>query len=320
MKELTILNKRIGLQPRHQAKLKGITIDDKLSYKFYDGIYQTVPLLFVEPIGTNGTPRKYAISAARLTDIFGLPVIYILENVPAYERQRLIDHGVYFVVSSKFAYLPMLVANERIRKSAVPKQLSPVAQYILLYHLQIESLEGMAALEMANKLPYSYESITLGLTCLTDLKLCEKMSDSTNRNIIHFVAKGYELWQMAQEVLSSPVKRCIYCDELQIDGNLAICNINALAHYTWLNPDTEQMVMTSQQLLKEWTKAGKLVNANPYDGAVMVEAWKYPALVMQENGKQYVDKLSLYLSLQDNKDPRVEGELERLINEMIWKD
>lgn len=57
-----------------------------------------------------------------------------------------------------------------------------------------------------------------------------------------------------------------------------------------------------------------------YDGAVMVEAWKYPALVMQEDGKQYVDKLSLYLSLQDNKDPRVEGELERLINEMIWKD
>lgn len=146
------------------------------------------------------------------------------------------------------------------------------------------------------------------------------MSDSTNRNIIHFVAKGDELWQMAQEVLSSPVKRRIYCDELQIDDNLVICNINALAHYTWLNPDTEQMVMTSQQLLKEWTKAGKLVNANSYDGAVMIEAWKYPALVMQESGKQYVDKLSLYLSLQDNKDPRVEGELERLINEMIWKD
>lgn len=52
----------------------------------------------------------------------------------------------------------------------------------------------------------------------------------------------------------------------------------------------------------------------------MVEAWKYPALVMQENGKQYVDKLSLYLSLQDDNDPRVEGELERLINEIIWKD
>ena len=35
---------------------------------------------------------------------------------------------------------------------------------------------------------------------------------------------------------------------------------------------------------------------------------------------EWVDKLSLAISLRDDDDPRVEGEIERLINELKWKD
>ena len=38
----------------------------------------------------------------------------------------------------------------------------------------MESLEGLSARDMLDKLPYSYESITLGLTSLSDLELCQK--------------------------------------------------------------------------------------------------------------------------------------------------
>ena len=56
----------------------------------------------------------------------------------------------------------MLIANERIRKIKQAKILTPVAQYLLLYHLQVGSLEGLAARDMEDKMPYSYASITLG--------------------------------------------------------------------------------------------------------------------------------------------------------------
>ena len=61
----------------------------------------------------------------------------------------------------------MLLANERIRKTKQAKALSPVAQYLLLYHLQIESIEGLAARDMEDKIPYSYASITLGITSVS---------------------------------------------------------------------------------------------------------------------------------------------------------
>lgn len=47
-----------------------------------------------------------------------------------------------------------------------------------------------------------------------------------------------------------------------------------------------------------------------------IEVWKYsPQMDLQQD--EYVDKLSLYLSLVNENDPRVEKELETLINE-IW--
>jgi hypothetical protein len=52
----------------------------------------------------------------------------------------------------------------------------------------------------------------------------------------------------------------------------------------------------------------------------MVEVWKYPAVGLKDAHLQYVDKLSLALSLKDDTDPRVEGEVERMINELEWKD
>jgi hypothetical protein len=49
---------------------------------------------------------------------------------------------------------------------------------------------------------------------------------------------------------------------------------------------------------------------------VKVEVWKYaPSLL---SGNEYVDRLSLYLSLRDNEDERIQIECDTLIEEMKW--
>lgn len=131
--------------------MKGVTIGDSLAYKFFDGEYHGMSLLFAEPKGKVAPPRSLAITASNLASLFQLPVVFLLPNCPAYERQRLIDKDVYFIVSDKYVHLPMLLANERIRKTKQAKALSPVAQYLLLYHLQIESIEGLAARDIEDK-------------------------------------------------------------------------------------------------------------------------------------------------------------------------
>ena len=320
MKELSILGRRISLQQRTKAQLKGINIGESLTFSFYDGDFYGMNLLFLEPKKNNPTPRECSVTAGRMQTIFGLPVVFILSSGPSYERQRLIDKNVYFVMGDKFAFLPTLVANERMRKTRPAKRLSLVAQYTLLYHLQVESLEGLSARDMTDKLPYSYESITLGLTCLEDLNLCEKVSDGPKSKVIHFLAKGRELWDNAQEYLVDPIEKRLYCDALNSDTQYTNCSINALSHYSWLNPDGNRMIMMNKKELQMLIDNKALVNKNEFDGRVMIEVWKYPAVSSLGSTAEWVDKLSLVISLREDPDPRVEGELERVMNEMEWKD
>jgi len=52
----------------------------------------------------------------------------------------------------------------------------------------------------------------------------------------------------------------------------------------------------------------------------MIETWKYPPITPAKFDSDWVDRLSLALTLQDDPDPRVEKEVERLINDTPWKD
>ena len=319
-KEIAILGRPIQLQERSKAQMEGATIGDLLTYKFYDGEFHGMPLLFAEPKGKVATPRCLSVTANNLTSLLQLPIVFLLPACPAYERQRLIDKDVYFVVSEKYVHLPMLLANERVRKTKQAKTLTPVAQYLLLYHLQIGSIEGMAARDIEDKIPYSYASITLGLTCLEDLGLCKKVTEASKRKVIHFDMKGMNLWEQAQPFLVNPVEERIYCDGLLSDDSFPECGINALAHYTRLNPDSERTIMMSVKQLRNFKSSEALVRPNEFDGNIIIEAWKYPPVTATGVKAEWVDKLSLAISLREDEDPRVEGEVERLINETEWKD
>ena len=78
-------------------------------------------------------------------------------------------------------------------------------------------------------------------------------------------------------------------------------------------------MMTTKQL-RDFKASGLLIRPNEYDGNVIIEAWKYPSVTSITKKAEWVDKLSLAISLREDSDPRVEGEVERLINDIEWKD
>lgn len=319
-RDIRILGRKIELELRAKDRLKGITVGEKLSYSFYDGTYQGMPLLFVEPKNGNPTPRECVITGKRLADVLGLPAVFILASGPTYERQRLMDKGVYFIMSEQYAHLPMIVAMEKTSNRKKAEVLTPVAQYLLLYHLQVGSLESLSARDITPLVPYSYESVTLGITCLEDVGLCRKIQNGQRSKVIHYELKGKELWDKAQNVLQSPVENRIYCDDIHLDADYPVCGINALAHYTMLNPDRERMMMMTGKEYRSVRSADVMENPNIYDGNYIIEVWKYPVVCKMGNKNQWVDRLSLVLSLREDSDPRVEKEVERIISEQKWTD
>ncbi len=318
--QLNIIGQRIQLVRRSADELSGLNMGEKLSYDFYNGTFRDADLLFVKPKGANPTPRKCAIISERLTQLFGMPVVFILAPAMTYERQRLMEKGVYFVMSEKYANLPMLVAVEKVSSRKIPTQLTPVAQYLLLYHLQVESIEGRSTKAIASLMPYSYESVSLGLTCLSDLGLCAKVALDSRTKAVRFKHSGKELWEAAEKYVVNPVDRRFYCDALSTDREFPVCGINALAHYTALNPDTEQWVMMTGKEFKEMDTDGSVINHNEFDGNIIIEIWKYPPVCRKDDSERYVDRLSLVLSLSHDEDPRVEEEVEQLIKQVKWSD
>jgi hypothetical protein len=313
-RDISILGRKVAIAPMAKECLKGISIGEKMTYRFYSGTYQGEALLFVEPKKNNPTPRECDITGQRLSRITGLPVVFILKAGPAYERQRLMDKGIYFIMSDRYAHLPGIVALEKLSNRKVASTLTPVAQYLLLFHLQVKSIEGLTAKEITTLVPYSYASVSIGITCLADLKICTKIQQGQRNKLVHFERKGVELWHQAQPYLQSPVEQRIFCDGLENADNYPCCGINALAYYTMLNPDPEKMVMMTSSEYRTAISSGTIEHPNVFDGNIVVEVWKYPAVASQG----FVDKLSLALSLQEDDDPRVQKEVERMINEMKW--
>jgi hypothetical protein len=86
-----------------------------------------------------------------------------------------------------------------------------------------------------------------------------------------------------------------------------------------LNPDPERIIMMTAKQVRDFMVSGVIVRPNQYDGNILIEAWKYPPVINNGEKAEWVDRLSLAISLREDADPRVEGEVERLINETAWK-
>jgi hypothetical protein len=316
--QIIISGMEIPLTGRSSEQLKGINMGEKLSFDFYDGTFKGVDILFIKPKSKNPSPRKCSLIAERMSQLFQLPIVFILSPGPTFERLRLMDKGVYFVMSDKYANLPILVALEKVTARKTPKKLTPAAQYLLLYHLQIESIEGKSTKAIASLMPYSYESVSLGLTCLADIGLCEKIAIDWRTKTIKFKNEGRKLWEQAEKYLINPVERRYFCDGLTATKAFHVCGINALAHYSMLNPDPEHWIMMEAKEYRDIRSEGKVINPNEFDGEIIIEIWKYPIVARLNSFPEYVDKLSLALSLRADEDPRVEEEVEQIIENFQW--
>ena len=110
-------------------------------------------------------------------------------------------------------------------------------------------------------------------------------------------------------MLVSPIEQLYYTDAI-LEGQ-QISGVNALASYTMLNEESR----LCWAVTKKEQKTLAIVTDKQF-GENEIQVWKYNPKMLSTEGA--VDKLSLYLSLKDNEDERIQIELERLINEMSW--
>ena len=196
-----------------RAELRGVTVDDIARYAFHKAIMQSGSVIVLEPKpGVKVTPLQCSKVASRLSQVLGLPIAFKFDKLEYYERMRLLQKNVYFIAGDNM-YLPNLILTVQSPKK-VAKKLSSAAQYLILHHLQKDSMEGLSVSEISELVPYSYVSVAKAVEVLEDLSLCKCKKDSNRSKRIYFEKAGREYWDLVRQYLVSPVKKICYCDRI----------------------------------------------------------------------------------------------------------
>lgn len=310
MENIVITGKKISLAPLPQSEEIGLWLGLLMSFSIYKFSFNGMAmLLLTENNGDSYTPKQRRKISDRIWEAKNMPCVFYFDKLPTYERDRLVAQGVYFIVGNSFTAIPTLLMNRLSGQKNFGDRLRPAAQYLLLYHIQRESLNGKSIKQMEEILPYKYPTIANSVNQLVDAGLLETESGSDRVKKLKFRFIGKELWDKAQPVISNPIEKVVYTSDPIGQGWTG--GISALSEYSMLAPEeTATKVLTAQEF-KNLTSAGML--SYPMKDNQRIEIWSYPPLT--DNGA--VDKLSLCLTLRDDHDPRVEKELENMMNQ-IW--
>ncbi|MDL2240140.1 hypothetical protein LJC25_02405 [Bacteroidales bacterium OttesenSCG-928-K03] len=315
---ISILGTPIELIQVQRDKLRGLNADMLLRFSFYTCNFnnQNLCVIQIKNVHETITPLKYKKIIQQIENVVDMPIVVLLDSLTYYERERLINQGIYFIISDKYAFLPSLIVNIQAKKREKKTQvrLTPAAQYILLDYLLVENSKSEFTIKMLEEiLPYNYITLARAITSLENCQLCiSEIQDNSGIKLIRFKDSKQELWMNAQNYLSSPVKKILYCDSV-VKDNFTISGVNALSFYSHLNPEQYGTVAIWDRQFKP--KDG---HYNEIEGLYKIEVWKYPTTIPYQSNGSIVDKLSLFLSMKDDPDSRIEKELEIMIEDMKW--
>jgi len=258
-----------------------------------------------------------------------LPVIAIFDKLEAYNRKRLIEKRMAFIVQDKQLYVPDFLIDLReygITDKKMKSVLTPVAQQLFLMYIldkeNLHQLENLTFKELANLLGTNPMGVTRAVESLKFHELIEVTGDK--EKFIRFMSGRQQLWHNAvqQNILINPVLKRIYVDE-KPQGIFMLHSYNsALPEYSDINPTLQEFYAIEKNRFYALQKSNALRNANKYEGEYCLEVWKYnPETIVNQlfSNTRVVDPLSLYLCFKEIQDERIEMAMEQIIEKLYGK-
>lgn len=248
-----------------------------------------------------------------------MKAVFVHSTISSFNRKRLIEHKVPFVIPGNQMYLPDLGIDLReyfIKKRAKTVILGPSTQAVILYAVTQTMIEPLNPTQLAEELGYSRMTMTRSLDEIESAELAEVLIVGRKR-LVHFDKNRRELWEKALPHLKTPVRENVWLKTMIDELPVCQAGLTALACYSMLTPPKRQVYAA---FAKDWKaikrKYFHKIISYPDEAGCELEVWSYsPGLFA--NGK-IVDQFSLYLSLRDIKDERVESAMEKMMEGIEW--
>ena len=292
----------------------------KSSYRFMSAKILNLNCLFM--IDLNDQEQPPAVINKRLASVqekFPSEIIYVRERMTTYNRKRLIEHKVPFIVPGNQLYIPMLALDLREHLKKLRSKityLGPAAQTLLI-HLLLKEPDQVTVTP-------SGIAPKLGFTVMTASRTFDELESfgigaiatEGRRRCLKIMSRRDE-WKKALPFLRSPVVSSHDVTLTKKIGLEPISGFSGLAHYSNLAEPTQKTIAMDSENWRGLKKQGRVVElAYPEPDSINIEVWRYNPDLFAKEG--VADPLSIFLSLRNETDERVESSLGEMMDDISW--
>lgn len=243
----------------------------------------------------------------------------IAEELQAYVRQRLVERKVSFVVPGlqlNWPDLGLAVQARKKKKTPVASDnLSPATQAVLINALT-GGVQGPATQKkLATNLDYTTMSMSRALDEIEANGLGRVQRKGRER-LLDFPEGMKALWKAALPYFRNPVRETVRIMDRQLPQDFRIeAGETALARMSLLMPPKEPVYALGRKVWKEIHGQVEMIPIEE-EGTCLVQVWYYDPSHFALHGR--VDCFSLFLSLHEEVDERVEVALEEMMENVVW--
>ncbi len=254
------------------------------------------------------SPHEYARHASQIGERISMPVVFVFESITGSRRNAFLRCMTGFVVPGNQFFLPPIMdVKEWVpRPHKNSKVLSYAAQALVIRQLVKGDVEDLPLGRVAEILGYSGTTLTKAAGELTATGIAEIVG--ARPKMLQFSWRGKDMWEHARIMFRSPVKKTLL--NRLIPKGVDTAGLSALAERTLMSAPVRKVFAVDGRQAGDQRVCS--VADSRDDAQSELQIWHYPPRI---TGAGKVDRYSLFLSLRDTADPRIEGALEDMMED-----
>ncbi len=252
---------------------------------------------------------------SKLENMFEMPVVFAFEKTTRYKIKKMTEKGIPFILNDRQVFMPFfgIVMNDsNMRDLPEIEKVSIQTQKLILlaiYH----RWTIMDMTEVSQQLNVSRMTASRVFDELERIDSSLISKEGKHRKF-YLCMELKQFWKSVQPFLFNPVIREYRLEQKLYDPILKLSGISALSQYTMINDNS----YPTYSLTRKGEKWCRLKEHS------QVPKWESPGCIVQIvkyelNEKDVMDPLSVVLSLskKEKADPRIEEEIEKLIQGVL---
>lgn len=281
-------------------------------YSLYEADILGVPFLLASTDLKEAGVRQIIAHNEILKKAVKKPVTFVVNHLKAHQLKSLMTQKINFIDTSGNFFIPDALLVFRKLKNEVRENRENPSTWVkvsIIKQILTGELNDYTVSDFAGAFQISNMHASRLVTELNSFGLIKIKKEGVSKHI-QFLNKQ-ELWKYAMNSIGSPVVKRIYTNSKLKNAKFA--GLTALGETTLLEAGPIQTLAIGKKRHKELQE--EIIPIEQEEAKFCLEIWEWEP--EQLSVEKQVDPISLYLSLQNQDDDRVQIALQEIVKEIV---